>query len=140
MNSSMTIEKEVHFGRKAHGRKVIERELPPKPTESGRVPRIARLMALGIRFEGLVRSGAVSDYTALAELGHVSRARVTQIMNLLCLAPDIQEQILFLPRTERGRDPIKLADVLPVAAFSDWRRQREIWQRLRPVLKGDQRG
>src|SRR3712207_3152134 len=33
----------------------------------------------------------------VARLGHVTRARVTQIMNLLNLAPDIQEAILFLP-------------------------------------------
>jgi hypothetical protein len=43
----------------------------------------------------------------LADLGHVTRARVCQIMNLLQLAPDIQEAILFLPRVEGGRDPIK---------------------------------
>jgi hypothetical protein len=87
-------------------------------------------MALAIRFEALVRSGAVADYAALAELGHVSRARVTQIMNLLCLAPDIQEQILFLPRTERGRDPIILADLLQIASHLDWRRQREVGHKL----------
>jgi len=39
----------------------------------------------------------------IARLGHLSRVRVTQIMNLLLLAPDIHEAILFLPRTQRGR-------------------------------------
>ena len=73
---------------------------PRKPgsVPSGRVPRIARLMALALRFEQLVRTGAVRDYAELARLGQVSRARLTQIMNLLHLAPDIQEAILFLPR------------------------------------------
>jgi hypothetical protein len=65
---------------------------------AGRVPRIARLMALALRFEHLVQSGTVRHYAELARLGQVSRARVTQIMNLLHLAPDIQEAILFLPR------------------------------------------
>lgn len=51
----------------------------------GRVPRVARLMALAIHFEELVRSGAVADYATLARLGHVTRARMTQIMNLLSL-------------------------------------------------------
>jgi hypothetical protein len=59
------------------------------------VPRIARLMALAIRFEGLVREGRIRDYAELARLGSVSRARMTQIMKLLHLAPDIQEEILF---------------------------------------------
>jgi hypothetical protein len=61
-------------------------------------------MALALRLDQLVRTGVVADYTTLARLGHVSRARVSQILSLLVLAPDIQEQLLFLPRTQRGRD------------------------------------
>ena len=52
----------------------------------------------------LAASGVVADYATLAELAHVSRARMSQIMNLLMLAPDIQETLLFLPRTLRGRE------------------------------------
>jgi hypothetical protein len=98
------------------------------------VPRVARLMALAIRFEGLMRTGVVDDYRTLAELGHVSRARVSQIINLLCLAPDIQEQILILPKAEHGRDSIILARLQPIAARLDWRKQREEWDRIRPAL------
>jgi hypothetical protein len=61
------------------------------------IPRIARLMALAIRFEGLLREGKIRDYAELARLGRVTRARITQIMRLRHLASDIQEQILFLP-------------------------------------------
>ena len=61
------------------------------------IPRIARLMALAIRFEGLLRDGTIRDYAELARLGRVTRARMTQIMKLFDLAPDIQEQLLFLP-------------------------------------------
>ena len=95
------------------------------------MPRVARLMALAIRFEELLRSGEVANYGALAELGHVSRARITQIMNLLLLAPDLQEEILFLPRTMSGRDAIHLQQLQPIALAADWRRQRRIWQELR---------
>ena len=35
----------------------------------------------------------------------VTRARMTQIMNLLNLAPDIQEELLLLPPVTEGRDP-----------------------------------
>jgi hypothetical protein len=51
-------------------------------------------------------------------------------MNLLLLAPDIQEALLFLPRTERGRDPIRERHVRPITGILDWRRQRECWGRL----------
>jgi len=87
-------------------------------------------MALAIRFDGLLREGAVTDQAEFARLGHVSRARVTQIMNLLHLAPDIQEAILFLPPVVEGRDPISERDLRPIAAEVDWGRQRGKWESL----------
>jgi hypothetical protein len=48
-------------------------------------------------------------------------------MNLVYLAPDLQEALLFLPRTQRGRDRIILADLQPIAAMMDWRKQRRRW-------------
>src|SRR5262249_58227095 len=86
---------------------------PPPSVPLGRVPRVTRLLALAIRYEQLVAAGVIANYAALAQLGQVSRARVTQIMNLLLLAPDIQETLLFLPRTERGRDPLHLPQLQP---------------------------
>ena len=63
-------------------------------------------MALAIHFDGLIRQGVVCDYADLARLGGVSRARITQIMNLLNLPPWKQEELLFLEGgagvTERG--------------------------------------
>jgi len=56
---------------------------------------------------------------------------MTQTMTLLNRAPDIQEQDLFLPRTQRGRDAIKETDVRPIAATLDWRKQRQMWTALR---------
>ncbi len=52
-------------------------------------------MALAIRFDGLMRQGVVKDQAELARLGHVSRARLTQIMNLLCLAPISRKRCCF---------------------------------------------
>jgi hypothetical protein len=102
----------------------------PAPVSAGRVPRVARLLALAIRLEQLVQARVIANYAALAALGHVSRARVTQIQNLLLLAPDIQEALLFLPRTERGRDPIHLRQLQRLALVADWKEQRKLWQAL----------
>ena len=88
-------------------------------------------MALAIRLDQLIRDGEVTDQAELARLGHVTRARLTQIMNLLYLAPDIQEQILHLPRVTRGRDPTTERDVRPIAAVVDWQKQKLLWTRLR---------
>ena len=96
----------------------------------GRVPRVSRLLALALRLDELVRAGVIADYATLAELAHVSRARVSQIMNLVVLAPAIQEALLFLPRTERGRDPIHLRHLQPLTRRADWGEQRKCWQAL----------
>ena len=103
--------------------------------EPGRVPRLARLMALALRCEQLLCAGTVRDYGTLAKLGQVSRGRITQIMSLLQLAPDIQEQLLFLPRVQHGRDPIHLHQLQPLAAILDWRKQRRRWKVLQRDLE-----
>lgn len=69
---------------------------------SGRPPRLARLLALAHKLDGLVQNGTAKNYRELAELGHVSPARLSQILLLLNLAPSIQEYILFLSAGEGG--------------------------------------
>ncbi|MBX3354484.1 MAG: hypothetical protein KF724_02165 [Phycisphaeraceae bacterium] len=96
----------------------------------GRVPRVARLMALAIRFDQLLRDGIVANQTELAKLARVTQPRMTQIMNLLHLAPDIQEAILFLPHVNEGRDPITERDLRVVARHSSWMRQQRCWKEL----------
>lgn len=125
------------FIREHNARRAVRNAPKEKPVglPAGRLPRIAKLMALAIRFDHLLATGAMLDQAELADLGHVTRARVTQIMNLLHLAPDIQEEILFLPRVTEGRDPIPEWNVRCVAAEPDWQRQRAMWQHL--VLKSD---
>ena len=129
---SLTIERQIHFTRGLRTRKVIENgPLPePAPAPEGRIPRISRLLALAIRFDRLIKEGEIDNQADLARLGNVSRARVTQIMNLLQLAPEIQEAILFLPVTVKGRDAIRERHVRPVAAEPDWRKQRRLWKYL----------
>lgn len=129
---AITLEADIHFQRRGRGaRRVMETGSDPDADAPvGRLPRITRLMALAIRFDGLIQNGEVTDYAELARLGHVSRARVTQIMNLLMLAPDIQEEILHLPRVSGGRDPIHLRQLQPIALVPDWRKQRKMWANL----------
>jgi hypothetical protein len=87
-------------------------------------------MALALRFEQLVRTGAVRDYAELARLGQVSRARITQITSLLHLAPDLQEKILFLPRVQNGRDRIHLHELQALTALLAWEEQRRRWNEM----------
>ena len=88
-----------------------------------RIPRITRLMALAIKFQDMVDRDEVSDYADLARLGYVTRARLTQIMNLLLLAPDIQERILFTESVD-GREPMGERAVRAAVRLEDWATQR----------------
>jgi len=126
-----TITKQIHFAVKGH-RKVAMPGPPPEPAEPlGRIPRVSKLMALAIRFDQLLRDGQVADQSELARLAHVTQPRMTQIMNLLHLAPDIQEEILHLQPVVEGHDPITERDLRPIARLRDWREQRKMWYEMR---------
>ncbi|MEX0655320.1 MAG: hypothetical protein WD151_14450 [Phycisphaeraceae bacterium] len=129
---SLTVERSftmstVDRGRKSVGRPGRSTPAPTPTTPVGRIPRITRLMALAIKLESYVQDGIVDDYADLARLGHVSRARVTQILDLTLLAPDIQEAILDLPRTVKGRDPVRERHVRGVLREVRWGRQKSVW-------------
>lgn len=131
--ADLTVTRKVHFSMRNRGRRAIQPG--PQPVSdrapAGSVPRVSRLMALAIRFDGLIRSGTITDQADLARLGHVSRARVTQIMNMLHLAPDIQEEVLFLPRVTAGHDPVTERHLRAIARSPDWPEQRQMWRDLR---------
>ena len=124
------LKQKVHFRQDARGRHRIKRGDAARELEPGRIPRVARLMALAIRFDRLIQSGEVSDQSELARLAHVTQPRMTQIMNLLHLAPEIQESILFLPRTATGSDPIHEKMLRPIAAERCWQVQGHMWSTI----------
>jgi hypothetical protein len=126
MNETLKVTRKFHVARRNHGRKQLRDGNVP----TGRVPRIARLMALAIRCDQLIRDGVIANQSELADFGRITTARMTQIMSLLNLAPDIQEWILFLPRIEHGRDVVKEIDIRPIASTLDWRKQRRTWTAL----------
>lgn len=134
----------VHFGVGRSTKKELRvgaapPAIPPLPV--GRTPRVARVLGLAHRLDALLRAGQVESYAELAQLGHVCPARITQVMTLLNLAPDIQEEVLFLPRTEQGRDPILERQLRKIARVIDWRKQRRLWLELVSfALRGPQGG
>jgi hypothetical protein len=99
---------------------------PRIPVDCEPIPRIARLLALAIRLDGLIRDQDLASYAEIARRGPVTRARMTQIMKLLHLAPDIQEQILFLPPTPGLNE----RNLRPVTKAVDWAEQRQLFQAL----------
>jgi hypothetical protein len=90
-----------------------------------RIPRITRLMALAIKFQDMIDRGEVKDYADLARLGYVTRARVTQIMNLLHLAPQIQEGLLCTEAVFPTEHTLRRLATRP-----EWPTQVQLWRDL----------
>ena len=132
----ITVIKRISMSRGPCGRKRISHK-PAAKVPVGRVPRISKLMALAIRFDGLIRDGKITDMSELARLAHVTQPRMTQIMNLLHLAPDIQEELMFLPEVIEGRDPIHEHMLRGLCAEVDWEKQRVAWERISTVPQTD---
>ena len=77
-----------------------------------------------------MNTGGVRDYAALAGAGHVSRARISQIMNLTYLAPAIQDALLFLPVIVVGPDRVTEKQVRSIAQVTDWATQMKLYRTL----------
>jgi hypothetical protein len=104
--------------------------IAPRAIDRARPPRVTCLLALAHRFEALVRSGEVRDYADLARVGRVSRARISQIVKLLTLAPSIQEHILGLPPRNAGEESITERDLRKIVDEPRWDRQRVLFEKL----------
>ena len=102
--------------------------MPRKAQPAEKVPRVARLLALAHKFQGMLDRGEVASMADLARVGRVSRARITQIMDLLMLAPEIQEEVLGARRGTDSLAPL-LRSLVSLAHRTSWHEQREGWKR-----------
>ena len=97
----------------------------------GRLPRVTQVMALAIQLLDMIQRGDARDYADLARLGCLTRERMSQILELVWLAPDIQQEILEFPPKPATRFPISELAARRIAASLDWVEQRELWRKLK---------
>jgi len=117
----ITVHQKLSLNKTHRGRRRIEprpEEQPVKPTSS--VPRISRLMALAIKYQGMLDRGEVAGITELARLCRVTQPRMTQILNLNLLSPSIQELLLHLPPHSSGKQAIHEKKLRAVCSETDW--------------------
>jgi hypothetical protein len=96
-----------------------------------KLPRITRLMALAIHFDEMLRTGVVSDMIELAHRAKVSQPRMTQILALNLLAPEIQKALLELPPQSKGKSNIHEKRLRSLTSINDWEIQRSLWTTLK---------
>ena len=105
-------------------------EPPPPPREPVRRPaRIAQMLALAHRLQAAIDQGEYQDRADLARQLGFSRARVTQLLDLLLLAPAIQERVLDMEAVD-GVEPLSERVLRPLVRTSAWTKQRELWNDL----------
>jgi hypothetical protein len=91
---------------------------------------VARFLSLAYQIDRRIHAGELDDLAHAARVFGLTRARVTQISNLVLLAPAIQEAILALPPVTKGRDPITERNLRPIVAAPVWGRQAAKWRLL----------
>lgn len=114
----------------SHCRQRVGSPKPKKSIAPAKLPHITKLMALAIRLEHLLASGQVKDQAEIARVAGITRARVTQILNLTNLAPDIQQAILDLEPTTDPDPRFREREVRTIAIQPNWETQRVLWKRL----------
>ncbi len=104
-----------------------ERPAALGPWTGKRPANVAAMLALAHHVQRLIDAGRIVDRAEVARRLHWTRARVSQVMDLLLLAPDIQEEVLFL---EAG-SPVTERSLRAVVRHEDWRAQRRVFALLR---------
>jgi hypothetical protein len=105
---------------------------PPKPEPVRRPAKVARMLALAHHLQGTIDRGLVADRAAVARKLGLTRARVTQLLDLLLLAPDLQAAVLALEAVD-GAEPIAERMLRAVAHAGTWPEQRAGWARIRGI-------
>lgn len=81
------------------------------------------MLALAYQMDRMIETGIVRDRAEMARVTGFDDSRISQIMNLLWLAPNIQEAVLFAEIGD-GRDWVTAKKLLPIARCASWAEQR----------------
>ncbi|MCA2978088.1 MAG: hypothetical protein INH37_07375 [Myxococcaceae bacterium] len=88
------------------------------------------MLALAHHLQRTIDQGLVADRAAVARKLGLTRARVTQLLDLLLLAPRIQEAVLTLEAVD-GVEPLCERKLRSVVSTASWDQQRVRFAELR---------
>jgi hypothetical protein len=129
-DGTVTLNFKLHLARPSRRIVVRDGSAPAAPEVPKRLPRITRLLVQGHRLQRMIDQGLARDLADLSRQLGLTRARITQIVNYTRLAPDIQEDILFLPRVEPGEDRSSEHRLRAILREPLWAEQRKRWREL----------
>jgi hypothetical protein len=120
------------FIRERHVAVSFVEERRPLPPTVRRPAKIARMLALAHHIQRAIEAGVFLDRASVADRVRLTRARVTQLLDLLLLAPDIQSAVLDLQAID-GVEPIAEHSLRPLTRPMSWDEQRALWSNLQPA-------
>jgi hypothetical protein len=100
----------------------------PKPPREPKTPRVVELLRKAIEWQALLVSGKIANQADIAQREGITRARVTQVIGMLRLAPEIREQILSIPNMAH-RPPVTERMLRPISAITDCNDQVKEFQK-----------
>lgn len=101
----------------------------PKPPWEPKTPRVVELLRKAIEWKALLESGKITSQAKIARKEGITRARVTHIMGMLRLDPQIQEQIQSIPDGVH-RSSLTERMLRPITAITDYHDQNLEFQKL----------
>ncbi|ACY13254.1 hypothetical protein [Haliangium ochraceum] len=119
-----------HGGGNGRSPRFTGKPAPSAPPPARRPARVAQMFAFAHRADGEVERGVFASRSAAARHYGMTIGRITQLLSLLWLAPEIQEDVLFLKAID-GREPVSGQALEKIARIADWGEQRRGWRGVR---------
>jgi len=115
---------QFHRVQRGHGKRFVQ-EPPPGPVR--RPARVAVMVALAHKIQDAIDRGTVRDRAEVARRLGFTRARITHLLDLTLLAPDLQERVLGLEAVD-GVEPLSERELRKVVHAGSWLEQRQMWR------------
>ena len=123
----------LHRVQRGHGKNFVAEPRPAK-VSTVRPARVAVMLALAHKIAAAIGTRGLHDQADAARRLGVTRPRITQLLYLQQLAPDIQEHVLWLEAVD-GIEPLTERNLRVVMRATAWAQQRLLLATVRPPLR-----
>ncbi len=100
----------------------------PRKIRIKKEPLLRQHIVLAYQIQELFEKEKAKNLRQVGQWLHMTQARISQIMNLFFLSPDIQEEILFSDREKISQ--ITEHKIRKIPMEINWDKQREMWDEI----------